>query len=45
MQDEPTVRYIGSLVKVVNAIGIEQRGAALDPVNLIPFVEQKMSEI
>jgi hypothetical protein len=45
VQDEPTVRYIRSLVKMVNAIGVEERRAALDAVDLIPFIEQKLSEI
>jgi hypothetical protein len=30
---------------VINAIGVEQRGVALDPVDLIAFAEQKLSEI
>ena len=35
----------GSWIQVIDAIGVEQRRPALDAVNFIAFVEQKLGEI
>lgn len=45
MQNEAAVLNVRVLVQVVNAIGVEQRGATLDAVNNIAFLEQKLGEI
>ena len=45
MQDQAPVRLVRILVQVVDAIGVEQRRAALDAVHLVAFVEQKFREV
>ena len=45
MQDEAAVRFVRVLVQVVDAVGVEQRRAALDAVDLVAFAEQKLGEV
>ena len=37
VEDEAAVRLMGVLVEVVDAVGVEQRGSALDAVDLVAF--------
>ena len=37
--------YVGILVKMINAIGVEGAGAADDSVDLITFAEQEFGQI
>lgn len=39
------VLHVGVLVEVVDAVGVEQRGAALDAVDDVAFLEQEFGEI
>ena len=45
MQDEAPVALVRILVEVVDAVGVEQRGAALDAVDLVALLEQELGEI
>jgi hypothetical protein len=45
VQDEAPVLLVRILVQVVDAVGIEQRAAALDAVHLVVLVEQELGEI
>ena len=45
VEKETNSLFMGILVKVINAIGIEKRRTALDAVNFIAFVQKKLSEV
>ncbi len=45
MEAEPRVLHLGILVDVVDPLGVEERGTALDAVNFIAFVEQELGEV
>jgi hypothetical protein len=45
MQHEVAVVDVWVLVQVVNAVCVEQRGAALDAVHLITLVQQELSQV
>ena len=45
VQDEVRIGVVRVFVDVVDARGVEQRGAALDAVHLIPFGQQKLGQI
>ena len=45
VQHEPTLVLVRILVEVIDAVGVEQRGAALDAVHLVSLVEQELGEI
>jgi len=45
MQRDAYALFVEILVKVVDAIGVEQRGATLDAVNQISLAKQKLGEI
>jgi hypothetical protein len=45
VEDHPVVGRVGIFVQVIDAFGIEQRGAPLHPVNNVSLVEQKLGEI
>jgi len=45
VENQIAMRDVRILVEVVDAIGIEQRGAALDAVNDVAFFKQKFGEI
>ena len=45
VQVEALVVDVRVLVEVVDAVGVEQRGAALDAVNLVALLEQELGEI
>jgi len=45
MQNQPPVGFVRILVEVIDAIGVEQRRAALDAVHLVAFLEQKFGKI
>ena len=45
VQDEAPVVDVRVLVEVVDAVGVEQRGAALDAVDLVALVEQELGEV
>ena len=45
VEDEILVCYMGILIEVIDAIGIEQRGAPFDTVHDVVFAEQKLRQI
>ena len=45
VQDEAAVRLVRVLVEVVDALGVEGRGAALDAVDLVALGEQELGEV
>jgi hypothetical protein len=45
MEDESSVSDMRILVKVVDAIGVEQRTAPLDAMDGIAFAQQKLGQI
>ena len=45
VQDEPATGLVGVLVEVVDAVGVEQRGAPLDAVHLIALVQQEFRQV
>ena len=45
MQDKIAMFYMGILVKVIDAIGVEQRRPALDTVDDVILLQQKFGEI
>jgi hypothetical protein len=45
VQDELAVRLVRILVEMVDAVGVEERGAALDAVHLVALVEQELGEV
>jgi len=45
MQDEFAVGLMRVLVEMIDAIGVEQRGAALDAVDFVAFAQQEFGEI
>jgi hypothetical protein len=45
MQDEFAVLDVRVLIEVIDAIGVEQRRAALDAVNLVALLQQEFGEI
>ena len=40
VQDQPAPLYMGVLIEVVNPVGVEQGGAPLDAMHLIPLLKQ-----
>src|ERR1700730_10376435 len=42
---QPHVDLVWILIEMIYPLGIEQRGAALDPVNNVAFAEQKFREV
>jgi hypothetical protein len=45
VQHEALVSGVRVLVDVIDALGVEQRSAALDAVDLVAFLEQQFSEV
>ena len=45
VENEIAIAYVRVLVKMIYAIGIEQRGAALDPVYLVALGKQELGEV
>ena len=45
MQDEVAVVDVRILVQVVDAVGVEQRRAALDAVHLVALLEQELGQV
>ena len=45
VQEEAELFLVGVLEQMVDAVGVEQRRPALDPVDLVTFREQQLSEI
>ena len=45
MKCQPHVDFVGILIEMIYPIGIEQGGAALDPVDDVSFSEQKFREV
>ncbi len=45
MQLEPGVAFVGVLVDVVDPLGVEERGAALDAVDLVALLEQELGQV
>jgi hypothetical protein len=45
VQDEFSVLLVRILVEMVDAVGVEQRGAALDAVHVVALVEQELGEV
>ena len=45
VQHEASVRVVGILVEVVDAVGVEERGAPLDTVDFLALLQQEFREI
>src|SRR6185295_6361730 len=45
MQDEATIGYVGILIEMVDALGIEKRRAPFHAVDHIPFVQQQLGQV
>jgi len=45
VQNKFSVSQVRILIKMVNAVSIEERAAPLDAVNIIAFLEQKLRQI
>jgi hypothetical protein len=45
VQNEVAILFVWILIQMVNTIGIEQRSAALDTVNIVTLVQEKLGEI
>ena len=45
VQLEPSLGDVGVLVDVIDALGVEQRGAALDAVDNVAFFEEEFGEV
>ena len=45
VQDEAAALFMRVLVQVVNAVGVEQRGAPLDAVHFVALAQQKFGEV
>lgn len=45
MQAKPHVLFMGILIKMINTLGIEHRGAPLYAMHLVPLAEQELSEV
>lgn len=45
MESQPGVGSVGILVDVVDALGVERRGAAFDAVNLVALFEEKFCKV
>ncbi len=45
VQDEPAVALVRVLVEVVDALGVERRGAALDAVHRVTLGQQQLGEV
>ena len=45
MQDQAAVAYVRILVKMVDALGVEERGAPLDPVDDIALFDQEFGQV
>jgi hypothetical protein len=41
MEDEVAVLHVGVLVQMVDAVGVEERGAALDAVDDVALFKEK----
>ena len=45
VEDKPRVLLLGVLVQVVNTAGVETARPAFDPVDVVPLVQKKLSQI
>ena len=45
MQNEAPVRDVRILVEMINAVGVQQRGAALNAMHFIAFAKQELRQI
>jgi hypothetical protein len=45
MQHEPNIMFVRIVIKMINALGIEGRGAALDAVDQVAFAEEQLGKI
>ena len=45
MQDEATPLFVRILIQVVDALGIERGGPALDTMHLVAFLQQELGEV
>ena len=45
VQDELAPGFVGVLVQVVDAVGVEQAGPALDAMHFVALVEQKFGQV
>ena len=45
VQHEPRIFFVRVLIEMIDAIGVERRGAALDAVDAIALAEQEFGEI
>jgi hypothetical protein len=45
MEDEAKLPFVGILVEMVDAICVEEGGAALDAVDLVALAQQKLGEV
>jgi hypothetical protein len=45
MKEKTLIFYMGVLVQVIDTVGVEKRCSAFDTVDVVPFLEQKFSQI
>jgi hypothetical protein len=45
VQDEFAPGFVGVLIEVVDAVGVEQAGAALDAVHFVALVQQEFRQV
>ena len=45
VQDELAVVDVGILVEMIDAVGVEQRGAPFDAVDFVAFFQQKLGQV
>jgi len=45
VQDEATPFFVRILIEMIDAVGVEQRGAALDAVDFVALAQQELGEV
>jgi hypothetical protein len=45
MQHEPNILFVRIVIKMINTLRIEGRGAALDAVDNVPFAEEEFGKV
>jgi len=45
MQHEPNILFVRIVIKMINTLRIEGRGAALDAVDNVPFAEKEFGKV
>ena len=45
MEAERRIRLVGIKIEMINTVGIEQRGATLDAVDLVPLLQEQFRQV